>query len=291
MTRDLPRWRSMLFVPATAERFVARAHTRGADAVIIDLEDSVAPAEKPRARAVLSDAVVQAGCETGAGRGRADVAVRINRPLRQAVADLDAAVCPGVSAIMLPKAEGALHLRLLDEVVTELEAERGLPAGAIRFFPLIETVEGLYAAREIAHAPRVVAMGLGGEDFADAMAMPRVRAQDIRPYLREIQLAARSAGVLAIGYAGSIANFSDLDAYAADIAEARAMGMDGGTCIHPAQVPVLNAGFAPSETEIAEARRIIEAFDKGVAAGAGAVELDGRMIDLPVANRARRLLG
>lgn len=281
---SLPHWRSMLFVPATAERFVTKAHTRGADAIIVDLEDAVALSEKPRARELLPSVVATVG------QGGADVVVRINRPLRMALPDLEAAVQPGVTALMLPKAEGGLHLTLLEEVVSELEAERGLSPGTIRFFPLIETVAGLHAAREIAAAPRVVALGLGGEDFADAMAMPEVRAQDILPYLRQMQLAARGAGVLAMGYAGSIANFSDLDAYAADIASARAMGMDGGTCIHPAQVPALNRGFAPTGAEVAQARRIVAAYDAALARGEGAVELDGKMIDVPVANRARRVL-
>lgn len=281
---SLPLWRSMLFVPATAERFVAKAHTRGADAIIVDLEDAVALSEKPRARELVPSVVAEVG------QGGADVVVRINRPLRMAMADLEAAICAGVHTVMLPKAEGALHMTLLDEVVSELEAERGLPVASVRFFPLIETVGGLYSAREIAAAPRVVAMGLGGEDFADAMGMPEVRAQDILPYLREIQVAARGAGVLAMGYAGSIANFSDLEAYAADIADARAMGMDGGTCIHPAQVPILNAGFAPTEAEVAQARRIVDAYDAALARGEGAIEVDGHMIDVPVANRARRVL-
>ncbi|MEM1297885.1 MAG: CoA ester lyase [Pseudomonadota bacterium] len=281
---SLPRWRSMLFVPATAERFVAKAHSRRADAIIVDLEDAVALAEKPRARGLLPSVVSQVG------QGGADVVVRINRPLRMAIADLEAAVCKGVHTLMLPKADGAQHVALLHEVVSELEAERGLPLGGIRFFPLIETVDGLYAAREVAASPRVVAMGLGGEDFADAMGMPGVRAEDMLPYLRQMQVAARAAGVLAVGYAGSIANFSDLDAYATDIAEARAMGMDGGTCIHPAQVAVLNTGFSPTEAEIGQARRIVDAYDAALARGEGAIEVDGKMIDVPVANRARRLL-
>lgn len=284
MTRELPRWRSMLFVPATAERFVSKAHTRGADAIIIDLEDAVALSEKPRARGLVAEVA------RSVGQAGADVVVRINRPLRMAIPDLEAAICAEVTAIMAPKAEGAEHIALLAEVVAELEAERGLTEGHTRFFPLIETVAGLCAAHEIAAASRVVAISLGGEDFADAMGMPEVHADAMLPYLRQVQVAARGAGALAMGYPGSIANFSDLDAYTADIARARGMGMDGGTCIHPAQVPVLNAGFAPTEAERAAATRIVEAYDAALARGDGAVELDGKMIDVPVANRARRIL-
>ena len=103
-------------------------------------------------------------------------------------------------------------------------------------------------------------------------------------------MAAREAGILALGYPGSIANFSDLDAYRADIARARALGFDGGSCIHPAQVAILNEGFAPTSKEIAEAEGIIAAYDAALALGEGAVAYQGKMIDIPIADRARRTL-
>ena len=279
-----PLWRSMLFVPATAERFVTKAHTRGADAIIIDLEDAVAAAEKPRARTLVREVVAQLG------QGGADVLVRINRPLRMAIPDLEAAIWPGVTAIMIPKAESADHIALLGEVVSELEAERGIPPGQTRFVALIETPGGLQNATDIATAPRMAGMTLGGEDFADAMGMGQVEAEAMLPFLRQVQLAARAAGILALGYPGSIANFSDLEGYRADIRRARALGFDGGSCIHPAQVAILNEEFAPSQIEITTARRIVETYDAALARGEGAVELDGKMIDVPVANRARRIL-
>lgn len=279
-----PLWRSMLFVPATAAKFVAKAHTRGADAIIVDLEDAVAPSEKSRARADARDVASQAG------QAGADVLVRINRPLRMAMADLEAAIWPEVAAIMIPKVESADHIRLLGEVVGELEAERGIPEGQTRFVALIETPGGLLNAPGIAAAPRMTGITLGGEDFADAMGMGQVDAAAILPFLRQVQLAARAAGILALGYPGSIANFSDLDAYRADVRRASALGFDGGSCIHPAQVAILNDAFAPTGPEIAAARRIVDTYDAALARGEGAVELDGKMIDVPVANRARRIL-
>lgn len=281
---DLPLWRSLLFVPATAARLIPKAHERGADGIIIDLEDAVAPSEKSRARTLIAEVAAQVG------QSGADVLVRINRPLRLAVPDLEAAILPGVTAIMLPKAESAAHVRLLSEVIAELETERGLPPGQIRLLALIETVEGLRNVHEIAGCPRMAGITLGGEDFADALGLPSVTPSVITPYLREIVLAARGAGILPLGYAGSIANFSDLDAYAADLATARAMGFEGGSAIHPAQVPYLNAAFSPTPAEISQAERIVAAYDRAHAAGEGAIELDGRMIDVPVANRARRIL-
>src|ERR1051325_5323863 len=123
MTNDLPVWRSMLFVPVTAERFVNGAARRGADAIILDLEDSVALSEKDRARTLVPEAA------RIVSRGGADVVVRINRPLRMSVGDLEAVIGPGVQAIALPKAESAQHVQLIAEVMDELEAERGMPLG------------------------------------------------------------------------------------------------------------------------------------------------------------------
>src|ERR1700680_2543905 len=117
MTRDLPVWRSMLFVPVTARRFVEGAARRGADAIILDLEDSVAASEKARARTLVAEA---AGLVS---RGGADVVVRLNRPLRMTVRDLEAVIGPGVLAVALPKAESAQHVQLVAEIIDELETE------------------------------------------------------------------------------------------------------------------------------------------------------------------------
>src|SRR5690348_12738414 len=123
MKPDLPVWRSMLFVPVTAERFVNGAARRGADAIILDLEDAVAASEKERARELVPEAAKIVS------RGGADVVVRLNRPLRMTVRDLEAVIGPGVHAVALPKAEGAEHVRLVAEIIDELEPERGIPIG------------------------------------------------------------------------------------------------------------------------------------------------------------------
>src|ERR1041385_7760062 len=126
MRQDLPVWRSMLFVPVTAERFVNGAARRGADAIILDLEDSVALSEKERARTLVPEA---AGIAT---RGGADVVVPINRPLRMAVRDIEAAVGPGVLALALPKTDSPEHVQLLAEIVDEVEVERGIDRKSTR---------------------------------------------------------------------------------------------------------------------------------------------------------------
>ena len=282
---DRPLWRSMLFVPATAERFVAKAHTRGADAIIVDLEDAVASAEKPRARRLLPDVVGTVG------QGGAEVLVRINRPWRMAIADLEAAVLPGVAAIVLPKTESADHIAFADEVISELEADRNLPVGRLGMFALIETAKGYLNIRDIVHAsPRLRAVSLGMEDFADVIGMSEIDTEAILAYNREVHIAAREAGLLMLGYPGSIADFSDLERFRSNVRRARRLGFDGGPCIHPAQVAILNEEFMPSRADVAHAQQIVELYDKTKAAGSGSVAFEGKMIDEPIYRRAQRTL-
>ena len=285
VTEMLPLWRSSLFVPATSERFIAKAHLRGADAIKIDLEDAVAPTEKARARTLVPSVAASVG------QAGADVLVRINRPWRVAVADLEASVGADVNGIVIPKIESADHVVFLEEIVAELEAERGLAPGHTCFTLQIETAKGFLNVREIAGASRRnKAISVGNEDFAHMLGMPETISEALIGAMQTVQMAAREAGILALGYPGSIANFSDLDAYRADIARARALGFDGGSCIHPAQVAILNEGFAPTAVEIAEAEGIIAAYDAALARGEGAVAYQGKMIDIPIADRARRTL-
>lgn len=282
---DQPLWRSLLFVPATAERFVAKAHTRGADAIIVDLEDSIAPDEKPRARSLLSGVVVTVG------QAGADILVRINRPWRVAIADLEAAVLPGVAAIVLTKTESAEHVVFADEVISELEADRKLEPGSVGLFVLIESAKGYLNVRDIVHAsPRLRAVSVGMEDFADVIGMPEVDTEAILAYNREVHVAAREAGILMLGYPGSIADFSDLEHFRNNIRRARRLGFDGGPCIHPAQVAILNEEFSPSDAEVERAQQIVDLYDKAKSQGAGAVAVDGKMIDAPIYHRAQRTL-
>lgn len=281
---EAPLWRSLLYVPANAERFVARAAERGADGVILDLEDSIPPDVKPVARAALAAAVPQVG-----GRG-GDVLVRINRPWRLAVADLEASVIAGVTGLCLPKVDSVHHLIEIDQVVSELEAERGLPVGHIRFCVLVETAKGVAEARAIAAGPRVAAITLGGEDMAADLGLPEPDPAILDPYDSAVRLAAREAGVVPLGYPGSIAEFSDLEVFRRAAEAGRRAGSEGGMAIHPAQVPVLNAAFAPSAQEIAHAEGLLAAFDAALADGLGAVAYKGKMIDKPIVDRARRVL-
>jgi len=283
-SRQLPVWRSMLFVPAIVQKFVDGAAKRGADAIILDLEDSVPVAEKPRARSVL-----QAAAEI-VGRGGADVVVRINRPLRMAIADVEAAVSPRVAALALPKIEGAEHLCLIAEAIDEVEAERGMAPGTTKLLAMVETASAFFRMAEIARAhPRLVAMTLGAEDFALSVGMVP-EAEELFFPKQQMIIAARAAGIMPMGFLGTVADFRDLEAFRATLRRSRRLGFMGASVIHPAQVPILNEEFAPAADEVAHAERVVAAYDKATAEGVGAIVVDGKMIDVPVVERAQALL-
>jgi citrate lyase subunit beta/citryl-CoA lyase len=281
---EQPIWRSLLFVPANNERFIAKAHTRGADAIILDLEDSVPAAGRPAARAALAQAV------GSVGQDGADVTVRINRPLRDAIADLEAAVIPGVRALFVAKTESPGHLRLIDETVGELEAERGLTQGSIGLAVMIESPGALRRAAKIgAASARIISMNLGGEDFATEMQSPPNPETLELPKLLCL-MAAREAGVMPIGFLGTVADYTDLGVVRTALARSRKFGFEGASCIHPAIVPLLNEAFSPTKDEVALAKRVVTEYAAAQEAGTGAITIDGKMIDVPVAIRAKRLL-
>ena len=279
-----PVWRSILYVPGNVPKFIDKAHERGADCVLVDLEDSVQPAQKPEARAMLPETMKKVA------RGGADVAVRINRPMRLAVQDIEAAVRPGLSALFITKTESVQHLRLLDEVVTELEKERGLPVGGIGFGAMIEHPRALPHIDDIAeHGPRVISMMLGGEDFAlETGSVPGDETLELPKRL--VAFAAQAHGVNMFGILGTVADYSDPEAYKRSAERARRFGFSGGTCIHPGLVAALNDAFTPKADEVAYAKKLIEADKKAQAEGRGSFSVDGKMIDIPVIDRARKLL-
>jgi citrate lyase subunit beta/citryl-CoA lyase len=279
-----PVWRSILYVPGNVPKFIDKAHERGADCILVDLEDSVTVAEKPTARALLPETMKKVV------RGGADVAVRINRPMRLAIPDIEAAVRPGLSALFVTKTEGVQHLRLLDEAVSEMERERGMPVGSVGFGAMIEHPRALAELNDIAErGPRVIAMMLGGEDFAlETGSVPSDESLELPKRL--VAFAAQAHGVAMIGILGTVADYSDPAAYKKSAERARRFGFSGGTCVHPGLVQALNEAFTPSADDVAYAKKLIAADEKAAAEGRGSFTVDGKMIDIPVIDRARRLI-
>ncbi|ESX84853.1 citryl-CoA lyase [Mesorhizobium sp. LSHC412B00] len=281
---SMPRWRSLLFVPAHVPRFVETAYERGADGVILDLEDSVPQDQKGEARKRLPESVAKVA------RKGASVLVRVNRGFRALAADLDAAVMAGVDAIVLTKTDSAEWISEIANVVSDLERERNLPLGRIRFLAQIETPGALQRLAAIASAhPRMVAMALGPEDFSAAVGGSPEFDLLLAPNL-SVLFAARAAGLLPLGFVGSIGEFTDTQKLREAAVHARRLGFAGALAIHPTQVAIFNEAFSPSAQEVEWARRVVAAENDAAARGLSAFSLDGKMIDPPVVRRAHEIL-
>lgn len=278
--------RSILILPVNVPRFVEKAYARGADAIQLDLEDSVRWEDKGTARELVRHAV--AIC----AKGGADVIVRINKPYELAMKDLAASVWPGVAAIHFPKAETAREIEWLDAAISELESSRRLPPGSVKLSVAVETALGLHNALGISLAsPRITDIVLGPEDYAlDIGVEPSVDGRELFYGKAKIVVDARLAGIQPLGTVGSVANYGDLETWEASARFARQMGYLGAYCIHPNQVAILNRHFSPSEAEARAAEAILVAYEAARREGRGAVGVDGKMIDVPVAARARRTL-
>lgn len=279
-----PVWRSILFVPALSDRFVESALRQPADALQIDLEDSIGPDDKARARDA-APAIAQRFAQAGF-----DVLVRVNRPWRLLVRDLEAVVAREVHAITLPKVPDAAFVREVAQVIDELERDRGLASGHTRLVAMIECPEGLAQIDAIAAAhPRVVALIIGAEDLALTLQCAVDDEALLGPNQRAV-FAARRAGVMPLGFVGSVADYADLDAFRVRIERARRLGFDGGFCVHPSQVAVMNQAFAPMPAEVARAQALVAAFEAQQAQGRAAFAFEGRMVDRPVVDQARAVL-
>ena len=261
----MTRLNSLLFVPASRPERFAKALAAGADAVIIDLEDAVAPAEKDAARDALAAWLDPAQ----------PVLVRINAAdTPWFVADLELLARPGIAGVVLPKAEHP------DDVLVASHAGGGLPV-----LPLVESALGFEQRLALAHTDRVERLIFGQIDFQADMNM-RCSEDELLPFRVALVLASRLAGIAA-PIDGVTTAIDDAELLQADALRARRLGFGGKLCIHPRQVAVVNRSFAPSADEIAWAQRVIAA---DAASGGAAVAVDGKMVDRPVVLRAAAIL-
>lgn len=261
-------WQALLFVPVGAERHLASAIRLRPDAVILDLEDAVAPEAKAAARVALR------GMQAQLAEAGIDCAVRVNGALRAMVDDLNAADLSTLHAVMVPKCEDGRGLRNAAE----------LTAGQTALIALIESPAGLRRLDEITVVPQVLALMLGSEDYSATLGVnPDKGALDM--VTAELAIAASPRGLLPIGFPGSIANFRDLHLYAAQIAKGRDLGMRAVAAIHPVQLPVIRATLRPSDAEVAWAEKVLA----GMGEGGAVFALEGGMVDAPVVARARQI--
>lgn len=281
--------RSLLFVPGDSQRKLEKALTAGADVLIVDLEDSVAPGRKAAAREIA------AGFLAGAGKAARPVYVRVNA-LSTGLTDDDLAAVMAArpAGIMLPKAEGGGDVSRLSVKLRVQEAEHGIADGATRILPLItETPAALFAAGTYGGASeRLAGLTWGAEDLSAAIGARTARDEAGR--YTDVFALARATTLLAAGAAGVAAidtvftDFRDEDGLKRECLAAERDGFAGKLAIHPAQVPIINAAFTPSEEAVAQARRVAAAFAE--AGETGVVALDGEMLDRPHLSRARAVL-
>ena len=283
--------RSMLFVPADSERKLAKGLSSPADALILDLEDSVAASRKAIARAGAAAFVAE-----HASRLSTQLYVRIN-PLDSGLAmqDLAAVVVPGLAGIMLPKTNSADDVRRIAFCLDALEARAGIAAGTIRIVPVAtETATAMLTMASFTRdVPRLAGITWGAEDLSAAIGA--ISNRDADGNLSPLYTLANSLCLCAAAAAGVPAidtlytDFRDPIGLAAACGVSRRRGFRGRIAIHPDQVEVINAAYSPSEAELAHARRVVEAF--AAQPDTGTVGLDGAMLDLPHLKQARRTLG
>lgn len=281
--------RSLLFVPAHDARKLAKGLACGADALIIDLEDAVPEAEKARARRMCAEFVSE-------HRERMRLFVRVNAPSTgHTLADLDAVVRAQPYGIMLPKCGSGGDVATLAGYLSEFEARDGVAAGSVRILPIVsESAASLFGLHSYATdaGPRLCGMFWGGEDLASDIGAAANRDPQGR-YTAPYQLArsltllgATAAQVLAID--AVYTNFRDIEGLKAEAAEALRDGFSGKVAIHPDQIGPIHEAFTPSETDVAWARRVIAAF--AASPQAGAIAIDGKMLDRPHYRSAQRVL-
>ena len=283
------RLRSLLFVPGDSERKFARAGDCGADALILDLEDSVAPPRKGAARALVASLI------DDKPKRAWSCFVRVNAlDTGLTLDDLAAVVKPGLDAVLIPKASGAADLASIAARLDALEAQAGMAQGAVQLAPVAtETPKAMFALGSYAPPhPRLIALTWGAEDLSAALGAPDNKEPDgawTFPYqLARAQclFAASAAEVAAIDTV--FTDFRDSRGLEQDCRRSRRDGFVGRLAIHPDQVAIINRAYAPSEAEIEHARKIVAAFEADP--GAGTLGVDGKMVDIPHLKAARKTL-
>jgi citrate lyase subunit beta/citryl-CoA lyase len=278
----------MLFVPGNSEKMIAKIPTFAPGSFILDLEDSVPPSEKERARNLTRDAIQRYG-------GDHDLHVRINTAgSPHMTADLRQVIDENLSGIVVPKVESRDDIRTVNSLIVDLADERELSASHISIMATIETAIGLHRIYDISSAGGLLRrLSFGSGDFALDLSLDWPDQQGIPDIMlwAKIQLvmASRIAG-LELPHDGSYTNYRDLEGLTRESRQSRRQGYGGKHAIHPSQVPIIDAIFRPSEEQVERARRLVEAFELAEASGSGAVGVDGELVDYAIIQRARNLL-
>jgi citrate lyase subunit beta/citryl-CoA lyase len=281
-------YRTMLFVPANRPAMLEKAPTRGADALLLDLEDAVPLPEKAAARRQLQQSIPPLAASG------TPVYVRVNHPTTgETLRDLEAVVGADIRGVMIPKAEPD-YVAQLEQWLSGVEQTVGLGDGRLEIIPLIESARGVELAYQVATASRrVVGLAVGAGEYGDlavSLGAGWSESEVEFVYARSRTINAARAAGLGIVIDGVWTNVDDLDGLRRSAPRSKSMGFSGKFAIHPAQVPVINAAFSPTEAEVRRARLVLEAFEAAQAAGRGTSRADGLMVDYAMAAMARQVI-
>jgi citrate lyase subunit beta/citryl-CoA lyase len=277
--------RSLIFVPGNRRNMLERARGFNADIVMVDLEDSVPAAEKANARELTREWVPELHQQSKR------VMVRVNSlDTGLAREELAAVIGPHLYGVSIGKAQSVWDLQEVDRIITPLESAAGLAPGQVKLIPWIENARAIITAYQMATAsPRIIAIAFGAEDYTNDMGVQRTDLGEEVYFARAmVALAARAADMASLDT--PFVRFRDPEGLRREARLARQLGYTGKFAIHPAQIEIINEMFSPSPEEVAYARQVVEAWNQAAAAGRGSVDLNGRMIDVPVFKRAQNLL-
>lgn len=277
-------YRTLLFVPGTDARKIEKAFTLGSDAMVLDLEDAVAHSRKEQARELVKQLLEMPL--------PLPVFVRVNGVQTLHIyQDLLAVITNGPAGVMLAKAETREDVRRTDWLLGLLEGDRGLEPGTLELIPFLESPRGIENAHNIATAcPRVKRLAFGGNDYTSDIGTYYSTTGEELFYARSrLVVASRAAGIEAP--LDTVCPFiKDEVALREDALRARQLGLGGKLVIHPAQIGIANEVFSPTEQEVTTAQKIVTAFEEAEAGGTGVIQVDGKMVEYPVARRARQIL-
>jgi len=278
--------RSWMFVPGHRQKMIDKAFGLTTDAIMLDIEDGVAPNEKDTARKNISESL---GREKAPGSPSRFVRINaIGHPRMDA--DIEAVSRPGLEGLVLPKVETVDEVRRVDAILTEREPKLKMPGGGVKLLVAIESPRGLLNAPAIAAcSPRIVGLIFGAEDFGRELGLPTSREGEARDliYARSaIVVAAASAHVQAVD--GVWVDLKDTEGLFGFARQSRRIGFSGMSLIHPSQIDPINNTFSPTPEEIDYAQQVLKAFDEAQARGDGSIAFGGQLIDRPIVERARR---
>ncbi len=280
--------RSWMFVPGHRQRMIDKALGLNADAIMLDIEDGVAPSEKDAARRLIAETLGRERLPDSPARF-----VRINAIGHARMdADLEAVFRPGLDGLVLPKVETPDEVLRVDAILKEREAALKIDPGSIKLLVAIESPGGLLSAPAIAGCSRrVIGLMFGAEDFGRELGLPTAREAEARDmiYARSaLVVAAASAHVQAVD--GVWVDLKDTEGLWAFARQSRRLGFSGMSLIHPSQIDSINSVFSPTPEELDYAEQVVKAYEEAVARGDGSIAFGGQLIDLPIVERARRTL-